>query len=50
MFVKEFSMIWPGDLGFYPTWPIFELDLDIVKRNILTKFHKNRVANVASTV
>jgi len=50
MFVKEFSMIWPGDIVFYPTWPIFELGLEIVKTNILTKFHQNRVENVASRV
>ena len=42
MFVKEFSKIWPSDLVFDPTWPIFELSLDIVKTNILTKFHNKR--------
>ena len=29
---------------------ILELGLDIVKTNILTNFHQNRVANVASRV
>jgi len=50
MFVNEFSKIWPGDLVFDPTWPIFEIGLDIVKKYILTKFHQNKVANVASRV
>jgi len=50
MFVTEFFQIWPGDLVFDPTWPIFELGLDIVKTNILTKFDQNWVANVASSV
>jgi len=36
----EFPKILPGDLFFSPTCPIFELGLDIVKTNILTKFHK----------
>jgi len=39
---QEFPKIWPGDLVFDPTWPIFELGLDIVKANILTKFHNKR--------
>jgi len=43
---QEFPKIWPGDLVFYPTWPIFKLGLDIGKTNILTKFHKNRITNV----
>jgi len=38
---QEFSKIWPGDLDFHPTWPIFELGLDIVKTNILTKLLKS---------
>jgi len=54
MFEKEISKIWPGDLVIDPTWPIFELGLDIVKtlskQNILTKFHQNQVARVASRV
>jgi len=43
---QEFPKIWPGNLVFDPTWPIFELDLDIVKTNILTKFYKNCITNV----
>ena len=31
-------MIWPTDLVFDPTWPIFELDRYIVKMIILSKF------------
>jgi len=50
MFETEFSKIWPGDLVFDPTWPIFKLGLDNVKTNILTKFDQNWVANVASRV
>ena len=50
MFKKEFSKIWPRDLVFDLTWPIFEPGLDIIKTNLLTKFHQNRVANVASSV
>ena len=38
---QEFPKIWPGDLVFDQTWHIFELGLDIVETNILTKFHKN---------
>jgi len=45
---QEFPKICPGDLVFDPTWPIFELGLDIAKTNILIKFHQNRVANLAS--
>jgi len=45
---QEFPKIWPGDLVFYPKWPIFELGLDIVKTNILTMFHKNRITNVVN--
>jgi len=47
---QEFPKICPGDLVFDVTWVIFEFSLDIVNTNILTKFHKNPVTNVASTV
>jgi len=47
---KEFPKILSGDLVFNPTLHMFELGLDIVKTNILTKFHQNRVGNVASRV
>ena len=46
----EFTQIWPGDLPFDPTWPIFDFGLDTYKTNILTKFHQNQVKNVASIV
>ena len=28
-----------GDLVFYPRWPSFKLDLEIIKKNILSKIH-----------
>ena len=34
-----FSNIWPSDLVFDPTWPIFKLVGDFIKTNILTKFY-----------
>ena len=33
--------IWPSVLAFDPTCLIFKLDLDILKTNILVKFHDN---------
>ena len=39
---QGFSMIWPTDLVFDPTLPIFKLDLDIVKMIILSKFDNKR--------
>ena len=47
---QDFSMIWPTDLLFDLTWPIFKLDLDIVKMIILSKFDKNWTKSVASRV
>jgi len=47
---QEFPKIIPDDLVFDPTRPIFERGLDIVKTDILTKFHQNWVTNVASSV
>ena len=35
-----FSKVWPSDIVFDPTWPSFELDLDLMMINILTKFHE----------
>ena len=40
---QDFSKIWPGDLEFDPTWPIFHM-----KTNILTKFHDYQTENVVS--
>ena len=34
------SKIWPSDLVFDRTWPIFILILEIVKASILTKFNE----------
>ena len=47
---QGFSMIWPTDLVFDPTWPIFELDRDIVKMIILSKFDDDWAKTVASRV
>ena len=41
-------MIWPSDLVFDQTLPIFELIWDFPKANILTKFHEYQVENVAT--
>ena len=35
-----FSKIWPSDLDFDPTWPIFKLIQDITKANILSNFKR----------
>ena len=32
---------WPSNLVFDPTWPIFQLDQDIIKTNILVKFFED---------
>ena len=37
---QGFKEIWPSDLVFDQTWPILELDQDIIISNILVKFHK----------
>ena len=34
------SKIWPSDLVFAPKWPTFKVVLEIIKANILTKFHE----------
>ena len=43
-------LIWPSDLVFYPKWPSFELDLEIIKTNILSNIHDNYFKNVTSRV
>ena len=43
-------MIWPSDLVFESTLPIFELDLDIGHKHILIKSHDDSIENEASTV
>ena len=45
---KGFSMIWPTDLVFDPGRSIFELDSDIVKMIILSKFDENWTWTVVS--
>ena len=47
---QGYSKIWPSDLVFHPTRPIFELILDFIKTNILTNFHDNRAENMAYRV
>ena len=47
---QGFSKIWPSDLVFDPTWPSFELGLDFIKTNILTKFHKDWIETVPARV
>ena len=47
---QGFSMIWPTDLVFDPTRPIFEFDRDFIKANILTNFHDDWMHKVACFV
>ena len=47
---QGFSMIWPTDLVLDPTSPIFELDWDIVKMIILSKFDEDWTKTVTSRV
>ena len=46
---QGFCKIWPSDLVFDPTWPIFKLVRDFINKNILTKCHDNWTENVASS-
>ena len=43
---QRFSKIWPSDLVFDPTWPIFKLVRDPIKTYILKKFHDYQTENV----
>ena len=43
-------LIWPGDLVFDPKWPSFELDLELIKTNILSKIHDDCFKNVTARV
>ena len=47
---QGFSMIWPTDLVFDRTSPIFETEWDIVKMIILSKFDDNQTKAVVSRV
>ena len=46
----RFPLIWPGDLLFYPKWPSFKLNLEIIKTNILSKIHDDCFKNVTARV
>ena len=50
LWTQGFWMIWPSDLVFESTLPIFELDLDIGHKHILIKSHDDSIENKASTV
>ena len=45
---QDFPLICPGDLVFYPKRPSFELDLEVIKTNILSKIHDESFKNVTS--
>ena len=47
---QGFPLIWPGDLTFDPKWPTFELDLEIIKTNILSKIHDDCFKHVTARV
>ena len=46
--IQGFSKIWPSDLVFHPSWPIFKLVRDIIKANILSNFQEYWTENMAS--
>ena len=48
--LQGFSMIWPTDLVFDPTSPIFKLDWDLVKMIKLRKFDEDWTKTLASRV
>ena len=47
---QDFTKIWPSDLLFDPIPPMIELDSDIIKTNILSKFDEDWTKTVASGV
>ena len=47
---NDFYKICPSNLVFDPTWPIFELNLDLTRINILTKFQEFWIKIVHSRV
>ena len=49
-YYQVFLLIWLGDLVFDPKWPSFELDLEIIKTNILSKIHDDCFKNVTARV
>ena len=48
--IHGFIQIWPSDLVFGSTWPIFTWGLAFIKINILTKFHEDLIKTVPSGV
>ena len=48
--VQDFLLIWPGDLVFYPTWPSFKHNLELIKTNILIKIHDDCLKNMTARV
>ena len=47
---KVFSLIWLGDLVFYPKCPSFKLVLEIIYTNILSKIHDDCFKTVTARV
>ena len=43
-------MIWPGDLNFDPKGSSFELELEIIKTNLLSKIHNECFKDVTTRV
>ena len=43
---QSFSRIWPSDLLFDPTSRILQIDPDVIKINILTKFEEENAKKV----
>ena len=48
--IHDFTQIWPSDLVFGSTWPIFNRGLAFIKINILTKFHEDWIKTEPSGV
>ena len=47
---QGFPLIWPGELIFDIKWPSFNLDLEIIKTNILSDIYDDYFKNVTSGV
>ena len=48
--IHGYIQIWPSDLDFGSTWPIFNWGLAFIKIKILTKFHEDWIKTVPSEV
>ena len=48
--IQDFKLIWPGDLVFDPRCSSFELDLEIIKTNIMSQIHDDCFKNVTARV